>query len=84
MEIGRPISEIAEARRKRGISLEEISRSTRIGMRYLLAIEAGEFEKLPGGVYDTSYIRQYAKSIDYDEFALLAHYSRKHGSMQVI
>ena len=35
-------------------------------MRALRAIEAGEFQKLPGGVYSTSYIRQYARAIEFD------------------
>jgi len=31
-------------------------------VRALKAIEAGDFKKLPGGIYNTSYIRQYAQS----------------------
>jgi hypothetical protein len=37
-------------------------------------IEAEEFQKLPGGIYNTSYIRQYAKAIDSDESEILAVY----------
>jgi cytoskeletal protein RodZ len=65
---------LAERRRKRGVSLEQISKTTKIGMRALRAIEAGEFQKLPGGVYSTSYIRQYAKAIGVDESQILAIY----------
>ena len=36
-----------------------------------------EFRKLPGGIYNTSYIRQYARAIDYDESAILAVYNRE-------
>ena len=35
------------------------------------AIERGDFGKLPGGIYNTSYIRQYARAIDYDESQIL-------------
>jgi cytoskeletal protein RodZ len=63
-------------RRNRGITLEEISASTKISLRALDAIERGDFQVLPGGVYDTSYIRQYARSIDYDEGLILAAYHR--------
>jgi cytoskeletal protein RodZ len=63
-------------RRNRGISLEQISQSTKISVRCLEAIEQGEFAKLPGGIYNTSYIKQYARAIDYDESALLAVYQR--------
>jgi cytoskeletal protein RodZ len=56
------------------MTLEEIAKSTRIASHYLQAIEAEEFEKLPGGVYSTSYIRQYARAIGYNESALLDQY----------
>ena len=62
-------------RRNRGISLEEISASTKISVRSLKAIECGEFKKLPGGIYNTNYIRQYANAIDFDECELLAYYN---------
>jgi len=64
-------------RRNRGISLEQIAASTKISVRLLEAIERGEFRKLPGGIYNTSYIRQYARAIDYDEGAILTVYHRE-------
>lgn len=67
---------LATIRRNRGISLEQIAESTKISIRSLDAIERGEFRKLPGGIYNTSYIRQYARAIDYDEAAILAYYHR--------
>ena len=68
---------LATIRRNRGISLEQIAESTKISVRSLEAIERGEFRKLPGGIYNTSYIRQYARAIDYDESAILAVYHRE-------
>jgi cytoskeletal protein RodZ len=68
---------LATIRRNRGISLRQIAESTKIGIRALEAIEQGEFKKLPGGIYTTSYIRQYARAIDYDESELLAVYQRE-------
>src|SRR5947207_6190982 len=65
---------LASIRRNRGLSLEQISQSTKISTRSLQAIEAGEFKKLPGGIYNTSYIRQYARAIDFDESEILAAY----------
>jgi cytoskeletal protein RodZ len=64
-------------RRNRGISLEQIANSTKISIRSLEAIEQGEFRKLPGGIYNTSYIKQYARAIDYDESTLLEFYHRE-------
>jgi cytoskeletal protein RodZ len=43
-------------------------------LHFLRAIEAEEFEKLPGGIFNTSYLRQYARATGYDESELLAHY----------
>jgi cytoskeletal protein RodZ len=67
---------LATLRRNRGITLQEISQSTKIGVRSLEAIEREEFGKLPGGIYATSYIRQYARAIDYPEDDLLECYRR--------
>jgi len=71
---------LATIRRNRGISLEQIAASTKISVRSLEAIERGDFRKLPGGIYNTSYIRQYARAIDYDESAILAVYHRETGT----
>ncbi|HLK70295.1 MAG TPA: helix-turn-helix transcriptional regulator [Bryobacteraceae bacterium] len=71
---------LATIRRNRGISLEQIAESTKISVRLLEAIEQGEFRKLPGGIYNTSYIRQYAKAIDYDESAILTVYHQEMSS----
>ncbi|MBZ5727480.1 MAG: helix-turn-helix domain-containing protein [Acidobacteriia bacterium] len=70
---------LSTIRRNRGISLEQIADSTKISVRSLDAIERGDFRKLPGGIYNTSYIRQYARAIDYDESAILAIYYREMG-----
>ena len=64
----------AAKRRERGISLDEIASATKISIRSLRAIEDCEFRKLPGGIYNTSYIRQYARAVDVDESELVAVY----------
>jgi cytoskeletal protein RodZ len=67
---------LATVRRNRGITLQQIAESTKIGVRSLEAIETGDFHSLPGGIYTTSYIRQYARAIDYPEDDLLDYYRR--------
>jgi len=64
-------------RKVAGVSLEEIAQRTKIGTRFLEAIEHEQFEKLPGGIFSTSYLRQYAEAIGYDEDALVAYYNQK-------
>jgi len=66
--------QLEQHRRKAGVSLETISENTKISTRFLRAIESEEFEKLPGGVFSTSYIRQYASAIGFAETELLALY----------
>ena len=65
---------LASIRRNRGLSLEQISQTTKISVRALQAIEEGEFKKLPGGIYNSSYSRQYARAIEFDESEILAYY----------
>ena len=72
---------LATIRQNRGISLAQIAESTKIGVRSLEAIERGDFSKLPGGIYNTSYIRQYARAIDYDESTLLSYYHQSTGTL---
>jgi cytoskeletal protein RodZ len=76
MKEQRSVLGLATVRRNRGITLQQISENTKISVRSLEAIEAGDFGKLPGGIYTTSYIRQYARAIDYDEDTLLEYYRR--------
>ena len=68
---------LATIRRNRAITLDQIASATKISVRFLDAIERGDFRRLPGGIYNTSYIRQYARAIDYDESALLEFYNRQ-------
>ena len=64
----------AAKRREKGISLHQIATATKISVRSLQAIEDADFTKLPGGIYNTSYIRQYARAVDVDEAELLSVY----------
>lgn len=68
---------LAHVREKKGVTLDQIANSTKISMNCLRAIEAEEFQKLPGGVFATSYLRQYAAAIGYQEENLLAHYRHR-------
>ncbi len=75
---------LAKAQRvNKALSLQQISAETNISVRCLTAIEEGNFGKLPGGIYATSYIRQYARAVDVDEFELLAFYHGQTGAPQV-
>lgn len=54
-------------RLRAGLDLENISRDTKISVRMLELIEGDRFEKLPGGVFARSFVRQYARAVGLDE-----------------
>jgi cytoskeleton protein RodZ len=62
------------AREKRAITLEQISISTKIGTRMLQALEADNFDQLPGGIFNKGFVRAYAKHVGLDEEQTLADY----------
>ena len=65
---------VASIRKVSGISLEDIARDTKLKVTTLKAIEDANFDVLPGGIYNISYIRQYARAIGADESSLVQLY----------
>lgn len=61
-------------REMRGISLDEIVASTKIGRRLLVALEEEQFDLLPGGIFNKSYVRAYAKCVGMNEDEAVAKY----------
>ena len=61
-------------REMRGVSLEEIAESTKIGTRSLRALEQEDFEKLPGGIFNKGFVRAYARHIGLDEEQAITDY----------
>src|SRR5579871_5914429 len=68
---------LRKSRLKKGVTLDEIAKNTKISIRFLKAIEAEEFDKLPGGIFATSYLRQYAIAVGFREADLLAQYEAR-------
>jgi cytoskeleton protein RodZ len=54
-------------RMKRNLELGQIAQELKISLRFLEAIEAEQFDKLPGGVFTRSFIVQYARLLGLDE-----------------
>jgi len=54
-------------REMRGVKLEEIAESTKIGKRNLVALEQEQFDQLPGGIFNKGFVRAYAKYLGLDE-----------------
>lgn len=58
---------LREGREALGISLEEISKRTCISIRQLDALETNRLERLPGGLFNISFARQYARELGLNE-----------------
>jgi len=54
---------LREERLRQGREIHPISEELRIGSRYLQAIEAEQWEQLPGGFFNRSFVRQYAQAL---------------------
>ena len=58
-------------REKRGVTLESISRTTKIRTHILEALEKEEFDKLPGGIVNKGFVRSYARFLGMNEEQVL-------------
>nr|WP_078554569.1 RodZ domain-containing protein [Bacillus alkalicellulosilyticus] len=54
---------LQEARVEKGLSLEDVITSTKIQKRYLIAIEEGRFDALPGKFYARAFVKSYAEAV---------------------
>lgn len=61
-------------REMRGVTLQEISDTTKISIRLLEALENEEFSKLPGGIFARSFIRAYANYLGLDQEQVIAEF----------
>ena len=64
--------ELKRERERQGLSKEEIIRRTRLSPRSVDALEADDFDSLPGIVFARSFVRLYALDLGMDADALLA------------
>ncbi len=67
-----------QERVKRGYTLEEVSKATKIRSSFLAHIEKGEYKKLPSGTYAHGFVRNYAKFLGLPEHELLALFKREY------
>ncbi|MFT4977067.1 MAG: hypothetical protein ACI8S6_002972 [Myxococcota bacterium] len=61
-------------RESQGLSLDTLSRATRISLRYLEALEANAFDRLPSKVFVRGYVREVARELDIDETDVVEQY----------
>jgi len=65
---------LKKARQEKGLTLNDIQELTKIRKKYLEAIEANNFDVLPGKVYLKVFIKGYAREVDINYKELLNYY----------
>ncbi|WLR43482.1 helix-turn-helix domain-containing protein [Bacillus carboniphilus] len=68
---------LKEARVEKNYTLDDIQRLTKIQKRYLIAIEEGNYDILPGKFYIRAFIKQYAEAVDLDVEELFQEFQKE-------
>ena len=69
------------ARERKGVDLVRAERETKIRVRYLSALEQGDYRDLPGAVYTKGFLRNYAIYLGLDPEDVLRQWRRERGDM---
>jgi cytoskeletal protein RodZ len=69
---------LKEQRITKGLTIEQVSKETKIRVSYLSAIEKGEYQKLPASTYIHGFVRNYAKYLGLPEQEILAIFRREY------
>jgi cytoskeletal protein RodZ len=59
--------ELRLEREHRGVSLETLHVQTKLSLRHLRDVEAGNFADLPGGIFRKGFVRSYLRALGLDE-----------------
>jgi len=73
---------LREARQARGLSLEKAEVETRIRLKFLSALEEGNYEELPAEVYARGFVRNYALYLGLDPIEALEKYEKRDADSQ--
>jgi cytoskeletal protein RodZ len=70
---------LSAARERKGVDLARAERDTKIRVRYLSALERGDYRDLPGAVYTKGFLRNYAIYLELDPEDVLRQWRRERG-----
>lgn len=71
---------LKQIRNEKNLTLEDVSKSTKIKEEFLDFIEKGEYEKLPSATHAQGFVRNYAKFLDFPEKEATALFRREFDS----
>jgi cytoskeletal protein RodZ len=75
-----PVGEqLRGARERKGVDLHRVERDTKIRIKYLEALESGDFGDLPGEVYTRGFLRNYATYLGLDADDIVAEWRHEAG-----
>jgi len=68
---------LRETRQAKELSLEKVAAETRIRIKFLAALEEGDYDQLPGGIYAQGFLRNYALFLGLDPAEALEKYKER-------
>jgi|WetSurMetagenome_2_1015567.scaffolds.fasta_scaffold113245_4 cytoskeletal protein RodZ len=75
---------LREERERKGLTLDEVAKATKIKPSFLVAIEKGEYQKLPLGTYTHGFVGNYAKFLKLPEREILAIFKREYDEEKIL
>lgn len=69
---------LKEERKKKGLTIDEVAKATKIRANFLESIEEGQYEKLPGASYAHGFVKNYLEFLDLPVGPYLARFRREY------
>ena len=74
---------MADARRKRKVTVKDVEKAIKIRAKYITALERDAFDQISGEAYVVGFLKTYAQWLEIDASALLDRYREQTGSSLV-
>lgn len=75
---------LKQSRERRQLTLQQVQDQTKVRLRYLQAMEEGDFEDLPGEVYLRGFLRSYAVAVGLSPDEVIARYAEAHKKQEPV
>ncbi|CAG9619646.1 helix-turn-helix domain-containing protein [Sutcliffiella rhizosphaerae] len=68
-------NKLKQTREEKGLSLDDLQTITKIQKRYLIGVEEGNYDIMPGQFYARAFIRQYSEAVGLDPDVMFEEYA---------